>query len=138
MKKATINIIGLITAIFTYIVSTYVLSLVFGILLKIPLLVKLLSWPVSVNYYISTALNIATVCIAITAGSWVCSKAGGAPVGAIIFAFGIIALGIVALIYRLATVGYSYVIVGYIFGMIAGGCYLAEVLHKNKKESTAP
>lgn len=132
IKKASINIFGLIVAILAYIISTYIFSFIFGLLLKIPFLVKILSWPFSVNYYISTALNIATVCIAITAGSWVCSKAGGAPVGAIIFAFGIIALGLVALIYRLVTVGYSYVIVGYIFGMIASGCYLVETLHKTK------
>lgn len=113
-KKIFLSSVGFVSAWMVYVINTLIFSFLFGLLLKIPFLVRVLSWPVPAEYYVSVSVNIIPVGIAVAVCNMVCRHVSAKRyIGTIIFCISIILTSAIAIVFRLASYGFSYHIIGY-------------------------
>ena len=108
MKKFWLNIAAAVAGFAAYIVVAFLANLVFTLLLKIPLLVRLLSWPSTPELYATTGAVTVSLIAAYGVGKWLCEKADGKRSWGVSILFTVITiLYILSIISRIVAVGYS-------------------------------
>lgn len=133
--KTIINIFSIIVGSIVFLGSSYVFSLIFGLLLQIPLILSILSWPVGPELYMSLTVNSVPAML----GMMVCSKtcptsSKGYQWGTIIYLCTFSIIGMIVALWHFTTYGFSYTLFGLASVPII---YIFTLVHHIKKPSDA-
>lgn len=133
------NIFALLIGSAVYVASSLLLSFIFGLLYKIPILLAVLSWPVGPELYASVIINTTSFFMAY----WACDSISGQRKSArktanIIFCgcsafFGVIALG-----YNIWAGKIGIFLVGWIVFIIMAADFLWREIKKSDQEISMP
>lgn len=137
-KYVGLNLLGLLAGGITYYVSSFVLSFLLGLLLKVPFLVTLLSWPSTPELYLSAGINIGSIAVALVVCNAICRPKERKKFGYLILCAALFLLYGYETIMRFFVMGYSDTVWGFLLSAIGCAAMFVEELKKPNEGSSVP
>lgn len=137
-KYVGLNLLGLLAGGITYYVSSFVLSFLLGLLLKVPFLVTLLSWPSTPELYLSAGINIGSIAVALVVCNAICRPKERKKFGYLILCAALFLLYGYETIMRFFVMGYSDTFWGFLLSAIGCAAMFVEELKNPNEGSSVP